>query len=271
MDGATAAFMGLLIAYAGDWERGCALSDKGSQLNPNHPGWYRYTAWHDAYRKKDYRKALDVALHLNAPKNYYTHAVLAICYAQLGQMEEARKALRDMLALKPNYAEVARELHGRWIEPDLVEQLMDGLRKAGLKIADAAGASAASASGTARMDEGFWVAVLPFKYSGNNADLTALAEGLTEEIVTGLSRFSYLKVISRSSTSRYAHESVDVRSAGKELGARYVMEGSLRQAGTKLRLAVQLVDAVSGAHLWAENYERIFSPEAVFELQDELV
>ena len=234
MDGATAAFMGMLIAYAGDWERGCALSDTGCQLNPNHPGWYRYPAWHDAYRKKDYRKALDVALRLNAPQNYYTHAVLAICYAQLDRMEEARKALGDMLALKPNYAEVARELHGRWIDPDLVEQLMDGLRKAGLEIGDKAGASAAvkaSDSGTVRADEGFWVAVLPFKYSGNNADLTALAEGLTEEIVTGLSRFSYLKVIARSSTSRYANESVDVRSAGKELGARYVMEGSLRQAG----------------------------------------
>jgi TolB-like protein len=135
MDGATAAFMGMLIAYAGDWERGCALSDTGCQLNPNHPGWYRYPAWHDAYRKKEYRKALDVALRLNAPQNYYTHAVLAICYAQLDRMEEARKALGDMLALKPNYAEVARELHGRWIDPDLVEQLMDGLRKAGLEIA----------------------------------------------------------------------------------------------------------------------------------------
>ncbi|HST29691.1 MAG TPA: tetratricopeptide repeat protein [Chthoniobacterales bacterium] len=122
-----------------------------------------------------------------------------------------------------------------------------------------------------RADEGFWVAVLPFKYSGSNSDLTALAEGLTEEIVTGLSRFSYLRVISCSSTSRYAKESVDVRSAGKELDARYVMEGSLRQAGTKLRLAVQLVDAISGAHLWAENYERNFTPESVFELQDDLV
>ena len=140
MDGATAAFMGMLIAYAGDWERGCALSDKGCQLNPNHPGWYRYPAWHDSYRKKDYRKALDLALQLNAPQNYYTHAVLAMCYAQLGRMEEARKALRDMLALKPNYAEVARELHGRWIEPDLVEQLMDGLRKAGLEIPPKEGA-----------------------------------------------------------------------------------------------------------------------------------
>ena len=111
----------------------------------------------------------------------------------------------------------------------------------------------------------------PLYVRGTNSDLTALAEGLTEDIVTGLSRFSYLKVIARSSTSRFASESVDVRSAGKELGARYVMEGSLRQAGTKLRLAVQLVDTISGANLWAENYERNFSPEALFELQDELV
>ncbi len=274
MDGATAAFMGMLIAYSGDWERGCALSDKGCQLNPNHPGWYCYPAWHDSYRKKDYRKALDLAFQLNAPQNYYTHAVLAMCYAQLGRMEEARKALGDMLALKPNYAEVARELHGRWIEPDLVEQLMDGLRKAGLEIGDKAGASPAvkaSDSGTVRADEGFWVAVLPFKYSGSNSDLTALADGLTEEIVTGLSRFSYLKVIARGSTSRYAQESVDVRSAGKELGARYVMEGSLRQAGARLRVAVQLVDTASGAHLWAETYDRAFVPEDLFSLQDDLV
>ena len=124
---------------------------------------------------------------------------------------------------------------------------------------------------TAASGEGFWVAVLPFKYGGSNADVTALAEGLTEEIVTGLSQFSYLKVIARGSTSRYANDPVDIRSAGKELGARYVMEGSLRQAGTKLRLTARLVDALSGAHLWAENYERSFSPETTFELQDDLV
>ena len=78
-------------------------------------------------------------------------------------------------------------------------------------------------------------------------------------------------MIARGSTAKYSSESGDVRAIGKELGARYVMEGSLRQAGTKLRLAVQLVDAVSGAHLWAETYERTFSPESVFELQDDLV
>jgi serine/threonine protein kinase len=126
-------------------------------------------------------------------------------------------------------------------------------------------------SGAARAEEGFWVAVLPLKYKGADTDIAALAEGLSEEIATGLSRFSYLRVIARSSTERYSGEAVDVRSVGEKLGARYVMEGSLRQAGTRLRLAVQLVDTTTGAHLWAESYERTFSPEAVFELQDDLV
>src|SRR4029077_109176 len=112
--------------------------------------------------------------------------------------------------------------------------------------------AAAPDSGAARAEEGFWVAVLPFKYSGGDSDLTALGEGLTEDIVTGLSRFSYLKVIARSSTVRYAREAVDVRTAANELGARYVMEGSLRQSGSKIRIAAQLVDASSGADLWAE-------------------
>src|ERR1035437_10342922 len=126
-------------------------------------------------------------------------------------------------------------------------------------------------SGTARADEGLWAAVLPSKAKGQSPDLAALAEGLTEDIVTGMSRFSYLRVIARGSTLSYANKAIDLRVAGKELGARYVMEGTLRQAGAKLRLAVQLVDTVTGAHLWAENYERAFSPESIFELQDDLV
>ena len=130
---------------------------------------------------------------------------------------------------------------------------------------------AATDSGASRTEEGFWVAVLPFKCTGGSAELVGLSEGLTEDIVTGLSRFSYLRVIARGSTARYAGEAVDVRAAGRELGARYVMEGSLRLAGTKLRLAVQLVDAASGAHLWAENYLHSFSPDTIFDVQDELV
>ena len=159
---------------------------------------------------------------------------------------------------------------------DIANEFRDLARQAPQKIAPVTTsgprAAAMADSGAVRAEEGFWVAVLPFKYTGGNTDLSALAEGLSEDVVTGLSRFSYLRVIARSSTSRHAKGAEDIRSVGKRAGrSRYVMEGSLRHAGSKLRLAVQLVDTVTGAHLWAENYERTFSPDAVFELQDDLV
>jgi TolB-like protein/Tfp pilus assembly protein PilF len=274
MDGATLEYLGHLLAFAGDWERGCDLAQRARQLNPHHPPWYWALPLLDAYRRGDYLGARGFISKALMPGQHFTYALIAAIHGQLGEREAAGNALRELLALEPDFAGLARDQFAKWYPPELVEQLIDGLRRAGLEIAPNVPASSkypAPISGAIRAEEGFWVAVLPFKHSGTNNDLTALAEGITEDIVTGLSRFSYLRVIARSSTSRYANESVDVRTAGRELGARYVMEGSLRQAGTKLRLAVQLVDATSGAHLWAENYERTFSPESVFELQDDLV
>ena len=107
---------------------------------------------------------------------------------------------------------------------------------------------AAADSGATRTEEGFWVAVLPFKYAGSNADLTALADGLTEDIVTGLSRFSYLRVISHSSALRYCRGAVDVRSAGKELGARYVNGRKPAPAGSGLP---------SRCNSWTQSRERV--------------
>ncbi|MGH7983106.1 MAG: adenylate/guanylate cyclase domain-containing protein, partial [Candidatus Udaeobacter sp.] len=276
MDGAMLADLGAVLAYSGDWERGCVLVERAMQLNPRHPPWFWLPLSYNAYRKGDYHGSVNAALRVNLPGFFVTHEVLAAAYGQLGERDAARQSLGEMLKLVPDFGKIARGLKSKWFVPEMVEHVLDGLRKAGLEIAGDDGTpslptTVGKSSSTKREDEGFWVAVLPFKYAGANADPSALADGLTDEIVTGLSRFSYLNVISRSSTSRYANELFDIRSAGKQLGARYVMEGSLRQAGTKLRLAVQLVDTISGAHLWAENYERTFSPEAVFELQDELV
>jgi serine/threonine protein kinase/tetratricopeptide (TPR) repeat protein len=155
---------------------------------------------------------------------------------------------------------------------DLINEFRDLARIASHSVpASALRASPTADSGAARAAEGFWVAVLPFRHKGSDADVAALAEGITEEIITGLSRFSYLYVIAPASTGKYSNESADVRTIGKELGARYVMEGSLRQAGSRLRVGVQLIDSVSGAHLWAETYERTFSPDTIFELQDDVV
>lgn len=122
-----------------------------------------------------------------------------------------------------------------------------------------------------RAEDGFWIAVLPLKQSGDDPDLGERATALIEEIVTGLSRFSYLRVISLSSTLQYSGKPVDVRAAGRELGARYLIDGSLRHAGDRVRLAVQLVDCSSGAHLWAEGYDRAFSDQTVFDLFQDAV
>lgn len=150
----------------------------------------------------------------------------------------------------------------------LLVRLLEGNRAK--ESTEYAAATPMGAVDRSHADDGFWVAVLPFKCAGATADLVAFNEALADEIVTGLCRFSYLRVIARSSTARYGGTAADVRSIGRELGARYVIEGSTRQSGSRLRLAVQLVDTVSGAHLWADSYERPISQETVFELQDEL-
>ncbi len=299
-DGTTLAFMALMIAFSGDWERGVALAQRAIELNQHHPGWYHNILFHHHYRKREYEAALQAAKKINMPEFHWMHLMTAAACGMLGRLEEARTAIESLRKYSPTFLilENVREDIGMWDpDKDEVEQFLQGLQKAGLKYGSADSAATEiepklrsdptalpgeatdsssmrvdhKDSGAVRAEEGFWVAVLPFKYSGGNAELTALADGLSEDVVTGLSRFSYLRVIARGSTLHYANQAVDVRTAGKELGARYVIEGSLRQAGTKLRLAVQLVDTVSGAHLWAENYERTFSPEAVFELLDDLV
>lgn len=267
-----------LIAFCGDWERGCALIRRAMDLNPHHPRWYELSVSINEYRLGNYQAAVDEAVRASAPEVFWWNVMLAAAHAQLGEHEAARHALRELLVQKPDFAQSAAELLNKWFDPELVAHVIEGLRKAGLEV-DAKGIApsspelskpSGSISGAVRADEGFWVAVLPFRYSGASADLTALAEGLTEEIVTGLSRFSYLRVIARGSTSRLAGDTVDIRTIGRELGARYVMEGSIRQAGASLRVAAQLVDAESGAHLWAETYSRSFEPSQIFEVQDDI-
>jgi TolB-like protein/Tfp pilus assembly protein PilF len=275
MDGNSIAFLGELLTYSGDAKRGLELSARAKQLNPHHPGWYWYADFFDAYGRRDYHAALDIARRFNMPGHWGAHVAMTAVCGQLRDCEATQKALQSLLELRPDAARTVRGASAKWFAPEVAEHILDGLRKAGLEIDGDEGPAEASpgrtVSGKLRADEGFWVAVLPFKSAGANPDLRVLADGLSEEIVTGLARFSYLRVIARSSTARLAGEASDVRTIGKELGARYVVEGSLRQAGSTLRVSVQLVDASTGAHLWAESYDRTFSPEAVFELQDELV
>jgi adenylate cyclase len=112
------------------------------------------------------------------------------------------------------------------------------------------------------------IAVLPFANMSGDADQEYFADGMVEEIITSLSRIRWLFVIARNSTFTYKGRSVDVKQVGRELGVRYVLEGLVRKAGQRVRITGQLIDALTGTHLWADRFD--VSLEDVFELQDEV-
>ena len=114
------------------------------------------------------------------------------------------------------------------------------------------------------------VAVLPFTNLSGDPEQEYFSDGLTDDIITALSRFRELFVIARNSTFRYKGKSVDVRELNRDLGARYVVEGSVRKDGTRLRVTVQLLDARDGTHLWADTYDRDLSASDIFAVQDEI-
>jgi len=110
------------------------------------------------------------------------------------------------------------------------------------------------------------VAVLPFQNMSGDPEQEYFADGMVEEIITALSRFRWLFVIARNSSFTYKGRAVDVKQVGRELGVRYVLEGSVRKAGTKVRITGQLIDVSTGAHLWAERFDG--GLEDIFDLQD---
>jgi adenylate cyclase len=112
------------------------------------------------------------------------------------------------------------------------------------------------------------IAVLPFQNMSGDAEQEYFVDGLVEDVITALSRFKSLFVIARNSSFAYKGKSPDIRQVGRDLGVRYVLEGSVRKAGSKLRITAQLIDASSGAHTWADRFEGAI--EDVFALQDEV-
>ena len=110
------------------------------------------------------------------------------------------------------------------------------------------------------------IAVLPFHNMSGDPEQEYFADGMVEEIITALSRFKSLFVIARNSSFTYKGKAVDIKQVGRELGVRYVLEGSIRRAGQRARITGQLIDAESGSHLWADRFEGTL--DDIFELQD---
>ncbi len=138
--------------------------------------------------------------------------------------------------------------------------------------ADAVGSAAGGPGADGRLDsppaDRSSIAVLPFINLSGDPQQEYFSDGITEDIITELSRFSELRVIARNSTFQFKGKAFDIRRVGKELGVRHVLEGSIRRDGDRVRVNAQLIDTVTGAHCWAERYDRELS--SVFAVQDEV-
>jgi TolB-like protein len=166
-------------------------------------------------------------------------------------IQEVRKALGDD-ARRPRYIET---LHRR------------GYRFVG-KLAKRLPAAAGEKVRGLPLPDRPSIAVLPFANMNGDPDQEHFAEGMSEDLITGLSRIRWLFVIARNSTFVYKNRAVDVRQVAREVGVRYVLEGSVRRAGKRLRVSAQLIDASTGGHHWAEQYDREL--DDIFAVQDEI-
>jgi adenylate cyclase len=149
-----------------------------------------------------------------------------------------------------------------------VKNISRPVRSYFVQLSDRRPASLAAAEDAALLPDKPSIAVLPFQNIGGDPEQEYFVDGMVEEIITALSRIRWLFVVARNSSFTYKGQAVDVKQVGRELGVRYVLEGSVRKGGNRIRITGQLIDAVSGTHLWADRFDGVI--EDVFELQDKV-
>jgi adenylate cyclase len=163
-------------------------------------------------------------------------------------------ALRRVLDQRPTEGSCIQTIRGR------------GYRFTAPVMRVAADVATASRSAGPALPDKPSLAVMPFQNMSGDPEQEYFADGMVEEIITALSRIRWLFVIARNSSFSYKGQAVDVKQVGRELGVRYVLEGAVRKAGGRVRISAQLIDATTGAHLWADRFDGLL--EDIFELQD---
>jgi TolB-like protein/Tfp pilus assembly protein PilF len=187
---------------------------------------------------------------------WWVQTGLAVVYVELGRVEEARALVAEALKANPDLS-LKRFKGPPYKDPVYLQRLLENLRKAGLPETP-----------PLPLPDKPSIAVLPFVNMSGDPKQEYFSDGFSEEIITALARIPTVFVIARSSSFRYKGKKVDVRTVGRELGVRYVLEGSVRRSEDRLRLTAQLVEAKTGHQLWAERWDREL--EDIFEIQDEI-
>jgi adenylate cyclase len=248
-----------ILTFAGRREEAIPFFREALRLNPKPPNIY-YRHFGVALRDSgQYEEA--IALQRKAieqePKDIIAYIVLVSSASLAGRDEEAQAAAEEMLRLNPKFSVARIEKISPHKDRAVVKRFCDALRKAGLPQTPAL-----------PLPDKPSIAVLPFVNMSGDPEQEYFSDGITEEIITALSKTPKLFVIARNSTFTFKGKSVWVPDVGRKLGVRYVLEGSVRKAGDKVRITANLIDAKTNHHLWAERYDRELKD--VFAVQDEI-
>lgn len=255
----------IFLVFAGDVDRAAALVRQVSAHTPHHQGWYNFVPFLEAYLAGEYARALEHAKRIRMPVFSWCQLSAAAAAGQVGKSAEAGAALESLRASHPHLLDpdAARQEWTAWFWQEApVERLVEGLEKA-LDLVSSGDRASRRTS-----DDGMRIAVLAFTARGGE-DATALADGLTGDVTTALARFPYLRVVAPGAV-RAMGEARDFQEASARLGARFLLEGAVRGAPGQVRVSVHLADAESGAHLWAEAFDRSLAP-GLFAVQDDIV
>ena len=247
------------LYYAGRPEEAIPLYKKAIRLSPIADSWF-LSGLGACYRMmgryeeaiSTYKKALNFS-----PEAVYYHAGQAANFVLAGHMEEAQAEATEVLRIDHKFSLESWRKGQLYKDQAYLEKLIYALRKAGLpdKL-------------PLPLPDKPSIAVLPFVNMSDDPKQEYFSDGLTEEIINALSKVSKLFVIARNSTFTYKGKPVKVQQVGRDLGVRYVLEGSVRKAGDRVRITAQLIDATTGHHLWSERYDRDLKD--IFALQDDI-
>ena len=257
------AILARTMLFAGRAEEAIKLVKSAMRLNPHYPSWYLeslamvYGVIGEHEKAiASYKKLLNLRRH--ARGNIITPLLgLAGNCVILGQEDEARAHVGEILELNPGFSLEWFQKVNLFKNPSHLKPFLEALQKAGLPEHP-----------SLPVPEKPSIAVLPFVNLSGDPEQEYFSDGTSEEIITALSKVPKLFVIARNSSFTYKGKSMKVQQVGRELGVRYVLEGSVRKSKDKVRITAQLVDAQTGHHLWAERYDRDLKD--IFALQDEI-
>jgi TolB-like protein/class 3 adenylate cyclase/Tfp pilus assembly protein PilF len=248
-----------LSFWAGDFQRCVDAFAQAKRLNPHYPASYlgvQGVALLFLGRHDDATATLKEAIR-RQPTLWMAHARLVATYTDSDRMEEAKSAAAELLETRPKFTVDSFMKTQPFKKKEHKEWFRGLLLKAGLPE-----------NPPLPLPDKPSIAVLPFENMSGDPEQQYFSDGITEQIITSISKVPYIFVIARQSSFAFRDKQMTVQHIAKELGVRYILEGSLQRSGDRIRINAQLIDAISGHHLWAENYDRKL--DDIFAIQDDI-